>query len=81
MKLLTILSRFAGLLSRLLDRLEQYDQERKQLRREERRAAVSDNPDQAFADLFGESDGVRKSAGAAGVVRPDAAKTAVEPDR
>ncbi|MFT7052495.1 MAG: hypothetical protein ACJAU1_000039 [Psychromonas sp.] len=38
--------------NRFLDKLEVYDQRRKQLQHEERRASVQDNPDQAFADLF-----------------------------
>ena len=54
---LTTLSSFAELFKRLLARWDRYDQERKQLRREERRAAVADDPARAFADLFGQPDG------------------------
>jgi hypothetical protein len=81
MKWLTILSNFAGLFNRLLDKWEQYDKERKRLRREERRASVADDPDSAFADLFGEPDRVSDAAKqSAKPLRPDTAKAPVEPD-
>lgn len=78
---LTTLSNFAELVKRLLARWDRYDQERKQLRREERRAAVSDDPSRAFADLFGQPDGVseRPVADLSHTVRADAAKAPVEP--
>jgi len=53
MQLIALLSTIFTLINRFLDKLEVYDQRRKQLQHEERRASVQDNPDQAFADLLG----------------------------
>lgn len=85
MKLLASLATIANLLKRLLDKHEQYDQQRKQLQREERRASVADNPSQAFADLFGEFDvgGVRQPdpSKISADVRPNAPAAAVDKNR
>lgn len=55
MKVILLLSAIVKFLGRALDKLDEYDAQRKQLQREERRASISENPDEAFADLFGES--------------------------
>lgn len=84
MKLLTTLTAIANLFNRLLDKFDEYDRERKRLRREERRASVADNPDKAFADLFGQSepDGVRKpTAEQGGTMRSDSSKAPVDKNR
>lgn len=81
MKLLTTLTAIANLFNRLLDKHDEYNRERKRLRREERRASVADDPSKAMADLFGESesDGVRKpTAEQGGTVRSDSAATPVD---
>lgn len=79
MKLLTTLTAIANLFNRLLDKHDEYDRERKRLRREERRASVADDPSKAMADLFGESDGVRKpTAEQGGTMRSDSAATPVD---
>lgn len=79
---LTTLSKFAGLFNRLLDKWEQYDQERKRRRRQARRDSVKDDPDRAFAELFGEPDGLsNRPSEKSDALRPDTAKAPVEPDR
>lgn len=81
MKLLTVLQLFGSAVNRLLDRWDEYDKERKRLRREERRASVQDDPQRAFGDLFGEPDSVSgstKQTKQPGGVRPDAAPSSVE---
>lgn len=79
---ITILSKFGGLFNRLLGEWSKYDQKREQLRRQKRRASVAEDPERAFADLFGEPDSLsnHKSAKPA-PLRSDAAKVRVEHDR
>jgi len=55
MKLIALLIGLFELINRGLDKLDEYDKRRKQLQRQERQASVQDDPDKAFADLFGES--------------------------
>lgn len=57
MNWLTALNSVARLLNRLFDTLESYDKERKQIRREDRRHAINENPDQAWRDTFGGPSG------------------------
>jgi hypothetical protein len=42
---------------RLLDRLEQYDRERKKIRQEDRRRDINENPDPTWRDTFGDPSG------------------------
>ena len=80
--LLALLSNAANLFKRLLDKHDEHDRKRKQLRREERRASVAAEPEKAFADLFGQSDdgGLRQSHTEQSNidVRPDTATTPVD---
>lgn len=59
MKLIALLAAFLKLIDRALDRLDEFDKQRKQMQREERRASVQANPDQAFTDLFGKPSNVQ----------------------
>ncbi len=59
MKLIALLSALFKLINRALDKLDEFDRQRKQLQREERRASVQANPDKAFADLFGKPGNVQ----------------------
>lgn len=65
---------------RLLDRLEQYDRERKKIRREDRRREINKNPDPSWRDTFGEPSGrVRIHAtDSTGDMRHDATTPGVE---
>ena len=81
MKLLTVLQRLGSAFNRLLDRWDEYDKERKRLRREERRASVQEDPQKAFADLFGESDSMSERTQPeqqGGGVRPHAAPSSMD---
>lgn len=56
MNVTALLTAFVKLINRGLDKLDEFDKQRKLLQREERRASVQAHPDKAFADLFGEPD-------------------------
>lgn len=79
---LSKLSAIANLFKRLLDKHDEYDRKRKQLRREERRASVAAEPEKAFADLFGQPNdgGLRQSRTeqVTATVRPDTTTTPVD---
>ncbi len=87
MKILTTLTVIAKLSNRLLDKLDEYNYERKQRKLEERRAAVAERPCEAFGDMFGgsessESDGVRESADKQGdAVQSNTSAASVDRDR
>lgn len=69
------------LLNRLLDKLEQYDKERKQIRREDRRRAINENPAPAWRDTFGSPSGrMRVSADDPANVRHHSATTGMDGD-
>lgn len=59
MSYLALLSALPKLFNRLLDKLDEFNRTRKQLQREERRKSVQANPDESFADLFGESYNIK----------------------
>ncbi len=59
MQVIALLRTLFELINRALDKLDEFDKLRKQLRDEERRASVQANPDKAFADLFGKPDNVQ----------------------
>lgn len=53
MNVIALLTALANLISRLLDKADEYHIKRKQFKRDERQASVQANPNEAFADLFG----------------------------